>query len=182
MLSQQDTISNPSIMLDCGASSSSGASASFSSPLQITQVVGRTRPPVLQKHYPSVEEALPMQHVFMTPSQRPPQLWHVNRQTGEPNPYQRQQMQATFELIEKEEKQRRVKEKLELEEKERLERLERQRLELEEKRREMERELKREEEAKERERLRLEEKRRREVELEVEEELRQEQVLREGIW
>ncbi|KAF9291651.1 hypothetical protein BGZ68_002973 [Mortierella alpina] len=146
----------------------------------ITPAVRRRRAPVLQKHYPSVEEALPMQHVFMTPSQRPPQLWHVNRQAGEPNPYQRQQMQAIFELIEKEEKQRRVNEKLEREKKERLERLERQRLELEEKRREMERELKREQEAKERERLRFEVKRKWEVELEVEEELRRELEEKEG--
>ncbi|KAF9979387.1 hypothetical protein BGZ75_009761 [Mortierella antarctica] len=180
MLAQQDPISRSTTtaVLDCGVSpSSSTGPSSFASPLQITPVVRRKRAPVLQKHYPSVEEALPMQHLFMTPSQRPPQLWHVNQQAGEPNPYQRQQMQAIFETIEKE-KQRRVKEKLELEEKERVARLERQKLELEEKRREMERELKREQDAKERERLKLEEKRRWEVELEVEEELRREQEAR----
>ncbi|KAF9562613.1 hypothetical protein EC968_005190 [Mortierella alpina] len=183
LLPQQDKISGPTIVLECGAAFPSAATpSSLTSPLQITPAVRRKRAPVLQKHYPSVEEALPMQHIFMTPSQRPPQLWHVNRQAGEPNPYQRQQMQAIFELIEKEEKQRRVQERLEMEEKERKERQERQRLELEERRREMERELKREQEAREKERLKMEESRRWEVELEVEEELRQEQKAIGNAW
>ncbi|CAO3566900.1 unnamed protein product [Mortierella alpina] len=184
-LAQQAPITTrPTVVLDCGTLlASAAASTSFSlTPLQITPVVRRKRVPVLQKHYPAIEEALPMQHIFMTPSQRPPQLWHVNRQAGEPNPYQRQQMQPIFELIEKEEKEKRVKERLEREEKERLERQERLRLELEEKRREMERAMKQEQEAKERERRRWDEKRRREVEEEVEEELRREQELREVAW
>ncbi|KAF9957265.1 hypothetical protein BGZ70_009564 [Mortierella alpina] len=185
ILPQQDPIATrPTVVLDCGTPlATAAASTSFPlTPLQVTPVVRRRRAPVLQKHYPAIEEPLPMQHIFMTPSQRPPQLWHVNRQAGEPNPYQRQQMQSIFELIEKEEKQKRVKERLEREEKERLERQERQRLELEEKRREMERALKREHEAKERERRRLEEKRRRQVEDEVDEELKREQEVREVAW
>jgi hypothetical protein len=43
-----------------------------------------------------------MSKVFMTPCQRPPQLWEVNQQDGQPNAFQRQQMQYVFRKIEKE--------------------------------------------------------------------------------
>ncbi|KAG0318801.1 hypothetical protein BGZ99_005451 [Dissophora globulifera] len=71
--------------------------------IQLPKAAPRVRPPVLETAYPHPDTALPMDDIFMTPCQRPPQLWTVNEQKGRPNPYQRQQMQAIFEAMRKEE-------------------------------------------------------------------------------
>ncbi|KAF9932540.1 hypothetical protein FBU30_007979 [Linnemannia zychae] len=58
--------------------------------------------PILESIFPDTNEALPMQNVFMTPCQRPPQLWEDNQQEGEPNEFQKQQMQYIIKKMEKE--------------------------------------------------------------------------------
>ncbi|KAG0301534.1 hypothetical protein BGZ98_008270, partial [Dissophora globulifera] len=78
--------------------------------IQLPKAVPRVRPPVLETAYPHKDAALPMDDIFMTPCQRPPQLWTVNEQKGRPNPYQRQQMQAIFEAMRKEEQEKRQRE------------------------------------------------------------------------
>ncbi|KAF9907773.1 hypothetical protein EC991_010643 [Linnemannia zychae] len=70
--------------------------------LHVSKPMPRKRAPVLEPSFPSADEALPMAKVFMTPCQRPPQLWGVNRQEGRPNAFQRQQMQYVFRKIERE--------------------------------------------------------------------------------
>ncbi|KAK3827906.1 MAG: hypothetical protein J3Q66DRAFT_409014 [Benniella sp.] len=83
-----------------------------SQPLKLAEPQLRQRPPVLEAHYPSKDDTLPMDSLFMTPAQRPPQLWEVNEQKGQPTMYQRQQMQAIFEAMRKEdEEKKRQKEK-----------------------------------------------------------------------
>ncbi|KAI8595428.1 hypothetical protein EDD21DRAFT_420667, partial [Dissophora ornata] len=81
----------------------------FSQEIQLAKSKPRARPPVLETHYPFKDTALPMENLFMTPSQRPPQLWELNEQQGRPNAYQRQQLRAVFEVIEKEEHKKRLK-------------------------------------------------------------------------
>ncbi|KAF9206431.1 hypothetical protein BGZ49_002467 [Haplosporangium sp. Z 27] len=76
----------------------------FSERIKVPKPVMRERAPVLGMHYPDKNEALPREDIFMTPSQRPPQLWDIHEQKGQPNPYQRQQMQSVLEMIAKEEK------------------------------------------------------------------------------
>jgi len=75
---------------------------SESSPLSGGPKVPRAEPkiklPVLPMHFPPVSMSLPMQNIFLTPYQRPPQLWDLDQQVqalegGQPNPYQRQQFQ-----------------------------------------------------------------------------------------
>ncbi|KAF8986231.1 hypothetical protein BGZ46_007762 [Entomortierella lignicola] len=76
----------------------------FSERIEVPKPVMRERAPVLGMHYPNKNEALPCEDIFMTPSQCPPQLWDIHEQKGQPNPYQRQQMQLVLEMIAKEEK------------------------------------------------------------------------------
>ncbi|KAG0262492.1 hypothetical protein BGZ95_004011 [Linnemannia exigua] len=71
--------------------------------LHVSKPFPRKRAPVLEPIFPRADEALPMSKVFMTPCQRPPQLWEVNRQDGQPNAFQRQQMQHVLRKMEKEE-------------------------------------------------------------------------------
>ncbi|KAK3842530.1 MAG: Dolichyl-phosphate-mannose-protein mannosyltransferase-domain-containing protein [Linnemannia gamsii] len=71
--------------------------------LHVSKPFPRKRAPHLESIFPRADEALPMSKVFMTPCQRPPQLWEVNRQDGQPNAYQRQQMQHVLRKMEKEE-------------------------------------------------------------------------------
>ncbi|KAF9353704.1 hypothetical protein BGX34_011410 [Mortierella sp. NVP85] len=77
-----------------------------SQPLKLAKPQLRQRPPVLEAHYPSKDDALPMDSLFMTPAQRPPQLWEMNEQKGQPTMYQRQQMQAVFEAMRKEDEEK----------------------------------------------------------------------------
>ncbi|KAF9345807.1 hypothetical protein BGX26_002724 [Mortierella sp. AD094] len=86
----------------------------FSQRIKLSKPLVRKIAPVLEMHYPSKDEILPRDDIFMTPSQRPPQLWDVNEQKGRPNPYQRQQMHSVLEMVQKEAKEkaeREVKEK-----------------------------------------------------------------------
>ncbi|KAF9999587.1 hypothetical protein BGZ80_006540, partial [Entomortierella chlamydospora] len=62
----------------------------FSQPIKLRKPVAHEITPVLEMHYPNKDEILPRDDIFMTPSQRPPQLWDVNEQKGRPDPYQRQ--------------------------------------------------------------------------------------------
>ncbi|KAI8347499.1 Dolichyl-phosphate-mannose-protein mannosyltransferase-domain-containing protein [Mortierella sp. GBAus27b] len=78
----------------------------FSQPLTLPRPQLRQRPPVLKPHYPAMSEALPRDDIFMTPAQRPPQLWDVNQQKGKPNMYQRQQMQPVLEAMRKEDEEK----------------------------------------------------------------------------
>ncbi|KAG0378220.1 hypothetical protein BGX24_004480 [Mortierella sp. AD032] len=71
--------------------------------LHVSKPFPRKRAPHLESIFPRADDALPMSKVFMTPCQRPPQLWEVNRQDGQPNAYQRQQMQHVLRKMEKEE-------------------------------------------------------------------------------
>ncbi|KAF9540722.1 hypothetical protein EC957_003870 [Mortierella hygrophila] len=70
--------------------------------LHFPKPIPRKRSPVLESIFPDKEMALPMEKVFMTPCQRPPQLWEVNEQKGEPGAFVKQQMQFIFRRIEKE--------------------------------------------------------------------------------
>ncbi|KAG0078971.1 hypothetical protein BGZ90_003870 [Linnemannia elongata] len=70
--------------------------------LHLPKPIPRKRSPVLESIFPGKGIALPMEKVFMTPCQRPPQLWEVNEQKGEPGAFVRQQMQYIFRRIEKE--------------------------------------------------------------------------------
>lgn len=70
--------------------------------LHLPKPIPRKRSPVLESIFPDKGIALPMEKVFMTPCQRPPQLWEVNEQKGEPGAFVRQQMQYIFRRIEKE--------------------------------------------------------------------------------
>lgn len=76
--------------------------------LRLPKPIPRKRSPFLESIFPDKEKALPMEKVFMTPCQRPPQLWEVNEQKGEPGAYMRQQMQYIFKRIEKEEAEKRA--------------------------------------------------------------------------
>ncbi|KAF9095600.1 hypothetical protein BGX27_001252 [Mortierella sp. AM989] len=82
----------------------------FSQRVQVPRPAIRELAPVLEMYYPDKDEALPRDDVFMTPSQRPPQLWDVNTQKGRPNAYQRQQMHSVLEMIKNEENEKAVKE------------------------------------------------------------------------
>lgn len=70
--------------------------------LHLPKPIPRKRSPVLESIFPDKRIALPMEKVFMTPCQRPPQLWEVDEQKGEPGAFVRQQMQYIFRRIEKE--------------------------------------------------------------------------------
>ncbi|KAF9081328.1 hypothetical protein BGX23_001012 [Mortierella sp. AD031] len=70
--------------------------------LHVSKPIPRKRPPFLEPDFPPAEKPLPMPWVFMTPCQRPPQLWEVNEQLGRPNPFQRQQMQHVLKKMEQE--------------------------------------------------------------------------------
>ncbi|KAG0281983.1 hypothetical protein BGZ96_000956 [Linnemannia gamsii] len=72
--------------------------------LHLTKPIPRKRSPVLEPIFPDKDEVLPKANVFMTPCQRPPQLWDVNEQEGKPNAFQKQQMQYIFRKIEKDAK------------------------------------------------------------------------------
>jgi hypothetical protein len=87
--------------------------------LHLTKPIPRKRSPVLESIFPDKETALPRANVFMTPCQRPPQLWEVNEQEGKPNAFQRQQMQYIFRRIEREDREKAERRK-ELEESEDL--------------------------------------------------------------
>lgn len=86
--------------------SGSGTFAQFKErvELHLPKPIPRKRSPVLEPIFPDKDTTLPRANVFMTPCQRPPQLWEVNEQEGKPNAFQRQQMQYIFRKIEKEAK------------------------------------------------------------------------------
>ncbi|KAF9433059.1 hypothetical protein BGZ76_009944 [Entomortierella beljakovae] len=83
-----------------------GWSLLFSENLELPKPKLHGRPPALDMHFPKATDPLPQDDIFMTPCQRPPQLWDINEQKGKPNPYQRQQMRSIMEMIRAEEEEK----------------------------------------------------------------------------